>query len=244
MREIRTVNVDENGNMSFDGLFKMIRVEGGTFMMGASGKCLEEARGDETPAHEVTLDEYYIGETAVTRDLWFKLMTDKIPEGGRLPVAKVTWFDCHKLIRKLNRLTEGKYYFFLPTEAQWEFAARGGVKSQGYKYSGSDILDEVAWYGENSEKKRHPVASKKPNELGVYDMSGNIGEWCEDEWDGYPEEPQTNPDPEAEGAYKIFRGGSFQSAAARCRVSNRSSCSPRLRQSIIGFRLAMRSRPE
>ena len=244
MREIRTVNVDENGNMSFDGLFKMIRVEGGTFMMGASGKCLEEARGDETPAHEVTLDESYIGETAVTRDLWFKLMTDKIPEGGRLPVAKVTWFDCHKLIRKLNRLTGGKYYFFLPTEAQWEFAARGGVKSQGYKYSGSDILDEVAWYGENSEKKRHPVASKKPNELGIYDMSGNIGEWCEDEWDGYPEEPQTNPDQEAEGAYKIFRGGSFLSAAARCRVSNRSSCSPRLRQSIIGFRLAMRDRPE
>ena len=239
-----TATKDEDGNLTITNLFgkklfKMIHVEGGSFLMGASGKCAEEAREDETPAHEVTLKDFYIGQTAVTRELWHLIMGDKVGDGAQIPMGNITWFDCHKFTRRMSELTEYEYHFSLPTEAQWEFAARGGVKSKGFKYSGSDNLDEVAWYGENSDGNRHPVSQKQPNELGLYDMSGNIGEWCEDEWDDYPDGAQTDPEPEAEGADKVFRGGSFKSAPARCRVSNRSHGAPNSKSSIVGFRLVI-----
>ena len=235
-----TATKDEDGNLTFNNLFKMIHVEGGSFLMGASGKCVEEAREDETPTHEVTLSDYYIGQTAVTVDLWLKVMGGSSKaRNNQLPIGGPSWFDCHKFTRKLSELTAYEYHFSLPTEAQWEFAARGGVKSRGFKYSGSDCLDEVAWYGENSGGQRHPVARKMPNELGLYDMSGDIGEWCEDEWNDYPDCAQTDPDPEAEGGEKVFRGGSYTSDPARCRVSNRSHCKPIGKHSNIGFRLAI-----
>ena len=234
-----TATKDEDGNLSFENLFKMIHVEGGSFLMGASGKCVEEARDDETPAHEVALRDFYIGQTAVTRKLWHLVMGDKVGDGELIPMGNITWFDCHKFTRRLSELTAYEYHFSLPTEAQWEFAARGGAESLGFKYSGSDNLDEVAWYGENSDGHRHPVSQKKPNELGLYDMSGNIGEWCEDEWDDYPEEAQTDPEPEAEGGEKVFRGGSYKSEPARCRTSNRSHSEPKGKSSIIGFRLVI-----
>lgn len=227
-------------SIAFGNLFKMIRVEGGTFMMGASGKCLEESREDEVPVHEVTLSDYYIGEFPVTRALWYRVMGGREPQEGNIPIGKVNWFDCHKFIRKLNKLTESRYYFFLPTEAQWEFAARGGIKSQGYKYAGSDNLDEVAWYADNSGKAKHPVGQKKPNELGIFDMTGNISEWCEDEWDVYSEDSQVNPEIEPEGANKVFRGGNSSSVPAICRVSNRSNAETMMRWSGLGFRLAMK----
>lgn len=231
---------EDLNSITFGNLFKMIRVEGGTFMMGASGKCSEDSREDEVPVHEVTLSDYYIGEFPVTRALWHKVMGGEVPREGSIPKGKVNWFDCHKFIRKLNKLTDACYYFFLPTEAQWEFAARGGIKSQGYKYAGSDDLDEVAWHSGNSGKVKHPVGQKKPNELGIFDMTGNISEWCEDEWDIYPEEPQVNPEIEPEGANKVFRGGNFSSLSARCRGSNRSNSETMMRSAAIGFRLAMK----
>lgn len=232
--------VEENGDISFGGLFRMVSIKGGTFQMGASGKCLEGASEDEFPVHEVTLGDYYIGQTPVTADLWFRVMENGRAQDARIPLSKANWFDCHKFIRKLNRLTEGKYYFSLPTEAQWEFAARGGVKSEGYRFSGSDSIDEVAWHKGNSDNKKHPVASLKPNELGIYDMSGNVGEWCEDEWDAYSDGALSDPEPEAEGAFKIIRGGSYGSLMSTCRVSNRRVCgAPADRYGNVGFRLAM-----
>lgn len=233
--------VEENGDISFGGLFKMIRVEGGTFRMGASGKSREGAHEDEFPIHEVTLGDYYIGQTPVTVELWLKVMGGSSKaQNWQIPIGGVNWFDCHKFVRKLNHLTKGKYYFSLPTEAQWEFAARGGLKSEDHKFSGSDVLDEVAWHSGNSDGKKHPVASLRPNELGIYDMSGNVGEWCEDEWDAYPDGPQTDPEPDAEGAFKVIRGGSYCSVPVTCRVSNRGVCgTPSDRYSNSGFRLAM-----
>ena len=230
---------DEDGNLSFGKLFKMIRVEGGTFKMGASGKCEEGAREDEFPVHEVTLSDYYIGETVVTRALWYWVMGGRFEKNPQHPIPGVKWFACYKFIRKLNELTEWKYRFSLPTEAQWEFAARGGVKSKGYRYSGSDNIDEVAWYPENNNKKRMQVAKKKPNELGLYDMSGNVYEWCSDEWEMYPDSPQTNPEAEHEGAFKIIRGGDFRSLPEDCSVSARRANDPNDKNEGIGFRLAM-----
>ncbi len=230
---------DEEGNISFGKLFKMIRVQGGTFKMGASGACEEDAREDEFPVHEVTLSDYYIGETAVTRALWRWVMGGSDKNNTQNPIPGVKWFACEKFIRKLNRLTEIGYRFSLPTEAQWEFAARGGVKSKGYRYAGSDNLNEVAWYPDNNGGKRMPVARKKPNELGIYDMSGNVYEWCSDEWDMYPESPQTDPEVEREGAFKVIRGGDFRSAPEDCRVSVRRTFDPNEQNDGIGFRLAM-----
>ena len=235
-----SINKDEDGNFSFGGIFKMIRVQGGTFTMGAFGKCAEGSRVEETPIHEVTLSDYFIGQTPVTRALWHRVMDGERPKDGLIPMGRITWFDCYKFIRKLNCLTGYKYHFDLPTEAQWEFAARGGVKSRGFRYSGSDSLDEVAWFEQNSGDARHHVALKKPNELGVFDMSGNIGEWCTDEWDRYPETPQTDPSPEPEGAFKVIRGGSFSDGTVRCRVSDRRNWDPSGKAPSIGFRLVMK----
>ena len=230
---------DEEGNITFGKLFKMIRVEGGTFKMGATGAGEEGAREDEFPVHEVTLDDYYIGETVVTRGLWNWVMNTKAENNPQHPIPCVKWFDCYKFTRKLNELTGLKYHFTIPTEAQWEFAARGGVKSKGYRYAGSDNLEEVAWYPENNNMKRMPVGRKKPNELGIYDMSGNVYEWCSDEWDMYPDSPQSNPEVELEGAFKVIRGGGFRSSPESCRVTARRTNDPNDKNDAISFRIVM-----
>ena len=224
--------------------FKMIKVEGGTFKMGAQiiGVNYDsEAWNNEKPVHSVTLNDYYIGETEVTQKLWEAVMgrNPSYFKGLNKPVECVTWNDCQEFIEKLNKLTGKK--FRLPTEAEWEYAARGGNKSRGYKYSGSDNVDDVAWYGGNSSSSTHPVGTKSPNELGLYDMSGNVGEWCSD-WYGenyYSSSPQTNPTGPTSGSDRVFRGGSWGSGAISCRVSRRSSISPDIRFNYLGFRLVM-----
>lgn len=238
----------ENRTFNVNGvLFKMIAVEGGTFMMGSNDS---EAERNEKPIHEVTLSNYYIGETQVTQELWKAVMGNNPShfKGDNLPVESISWDDCQKFIGKLNRLT-GKT-FRLPTEAEWEYAARGGQKSLGYKYSGSNNIDEVAWYEDNSltrtgwfgskrDQQTHPVATKKANELGIYDMSGNVWEWCQDWYGSYSSSAQANPKGLSSGSCRVNRGGSWGSYARFCRSSNRYFSVPTFRFSPLGLRLAL-----
>ena len=216
--------------------FNMIKVEGGTFQMGGDGEY------DGKPIHQVTLtNDYYIGETEVTQELWTAVMGSNpshFTSSNQLPVEKASWDDCQTFITKLNALT-GKT-FRLPTEAEWEFAARGGNASQGYTYSGSNNLDEVAWSGGNSSSKTHEVATKAPNELGLYDMSGNVREWCQDWYGDYSSGSQTNPTGPTSGSLRVLRGGSWwNSYGYYCRVANRNSNTPSSRNSSDGLRLAL-----
>ena len=220
--------------------FKMIKVEGGTFSMGATSEQEDDAYDDEYPVHSVTLSDYYIGETEVTQELWEAVMGSNPSyfEGdNQRPVENVSWNDCQKFIKKLNRLT-GKE-FRLPTEAEWEYAARGGKYSRGYKYSGSNNADEVAWYDSNSGSKTHPVKTKKDNELGLYDMSGNVWEWCNDWWGCYQSNSQTNPTGPSEGESRVLRGGGWCYFDMGVRVSRRDYLTPGYRHIIIGLRLAL-----
>ena len=165
--------------------FEMVEVRGGTFRMGATSEQGSDACDWEKPVHSVTLSGYNIGKTEVTQELWQAVMGSNPSrfKGDNMPVECVSWDDCQEFIRKLNSLTSQN--FRLPTEAEWEFACRGGNNSRGYKYSGSNYIDNVAWYDGNSGDKTHPVATKSPNELGIYDMSGNVWEWCNDWGGGY-----------------------------------------------------------
>ena len=219
--------------------FKMMRVGRGTFTMGATPE-QEEPFDQETPAHCVTLTcDYYIGETEVTQELWQAVMGNNpsLFEGDNLPVDCVSWIDCQEFISKLNQMT-GKT-FRLPTEAEWEFAARGGNKSNGTQYSGSTNLEEVAWYDGNSDNKTHPVATKKPNELGLYDMSGNVLEWCQD-WNGdYSYRTQIDPTGPPTGSGRVSRGGSWEVSATYCRVAYRENWFPGTRYYTLGFRLVL-----
>ena len=220
--------------------FKMIKVEGGTFSMGATSEQEYDALSCEKPVHSVTLSDYYIGETEVTQELWEAVMGSNPSyfEGdNQRPVENVSWNDCQKFIKKLNRLT-GKE-FRLPTEAEWEYAARGGKYSRGYKYSGSDNADEVAWYDSNSGSKTHTVKTKKDNELGLYDMSGNVWEWCNDWWGCYQSNSQTNPTGPSEGESRVLRGGGWCYFDMGVRVSRRDYLTPGYRHIIIGLRLAL-----
>ena len=221
--------------------FKMIKVEGGTFTMGATPEQGSDAEEFEYPAHQVTLSSFSIGETEVTQALWKAVMGNnpssfKIDDN--LPVEWVSWQDCQEFITKLNQMT-GKQ-FRLPTEAEWEYAARGGNKSKGYKYSGSNDVNEVAWYWMNCGSITHPVGTKKANELGVYDMSGNVQEWCNDFWSDYTEEAQTNPTGPTTGVVRVVRGGGWgNSDPASCRVSFRDNEYPVYSSTSRGLRLAM-----
>ena len=219
--------------------FKMIRVDGGTFTMGATSEQESDAESDEKPAHQVTLSTYYIAETEVTQELWQAVMGSNPSnfKGANRPVECVSWDDSKAFISELNSLT-GKN-FRLPTEAEWEFAARGGNKTQGYKYSGSNSLGNVAWYTDNSGKETHPVKQKSPNELGLYDMSGNVGEWCQDWFGSYSSSSQTNPTGASSGSYRVIRGGSWGSDARFCRVSVRYDCTPGYRSNYLGLRLVL-----
>ena len=230
----------KNQTFTVNGVsFDMIAVEGGTFTMGATSEQGSDAYDDEKPAHQVTLSSYYIGKTEVTQELWQAVMGSNPSyfSDTNLPVEKVSWDDCQTFITKLNSLT-GKN-FRLPTEAEWEYAARGGNKSQAYKYSGSNTLDDVAWYTDNSNSTTHPVGTKAPNELGIYDMSGNVWEWCSDWYGSYSSSAQTNPIGPNSGSLRVFRGGSWSNYARNCRVSNRNYGYPTFRGSNFGLRLAL-----
>ena len=218
--------------------FTMVAVEGGTFTMGATSEQGSDAFDEEKPAHQVTLSDYYIGRTEVTQALWKAVMGSNPSnhKGDNLPVENVSWYDCQVFIQKLNQLT-GKQ-FRLPTEAEWEYAARGGRKSRGYKYAGSNNIGSVAWYGGNSGGT-HLVATKQANELGVYDMSGNVWEWCSD-WYGYYyywSSSQSDPQGPSSGLFRVNRGGCYNSAEA-CRVSVRSGDYRGGRRDNLGLRLS------
>ena len=218
--------------------FTMIPVEGGTFTMGATSE-MENPDDNEKPTHQVTLSSYYIGETEVTQALW-KAVMDSNPsglEGDDLPVEYVSWNDCQTFISKLNALT-GKN-FHLPTEAEWEFAARGGNQSRHTQYSGSSRIDDVAWNRGNSGDKMHPVKTKQPNELGIYDMSGNVWEWCQD-WNGdYSSYAQTNPTGASSGSRRVYRGGSWFYPPRLCRSSFRRYGMPEVSYRTLGLRLVL-----
>ena len=216
--------------------FKMVEVEGGTFQMGS-----EDGYSNEEPVHDVTLSSYSIGETEVTQALWKAVMgsNPSFFKGDNLPVEYVSWNDCQTFITKLNELT-GKT-FRLPTEAEWEFAARGGNNSQGYTYSGSNTLGDVAWYLDNSGIETHPVATKSPNELGIYDMSGNVEEWCQDwfDFDYYSSSSQTNPTGPSSGSHRVSRSGNFCDGAESCRTAYRFLREPTDSTFSNGLRLAL-----
>ena len=224
-----------------DVSFTMVAVKGGTFSMGATSEQGSDAEGDENPAHRVTLSDYYIGQTEVTQALWQTVMGSNPSnwKGGNLPVEKVSWNDCQQFISKLNQLTGRK--FRLPTEAEWEYAARGGGKSRGYKYAGSNDIGSVAWYYGNSSSKTHPVKQKQANELGLYDMSGNVWEWCQDWYDKeyYGKSPSSNPCNNTSASYRVYRGGGWCNFAGRCRVSNRNNDNTDFRNGHLGLRLAL-----
>ena len=219
--------------------FEMVRVEGGTFRMGATSEQGSDVWDNEKPVHSVTLSGYYIGKTEVTQALWKAVMGSNPSKfiGDNLPVEMVSWDDCQEFIRELNALTGQN--FRLPTEAEWEFACRGGNNSRGYKYSGSNNLGSVAWYDGNSGNKTHPVGTKAPNELGIYDMSGNVWEWCADWYGDYSSGAQTNPTGPYGGSNRVYRGGSWNYDVGRCRSSNRDFYYPWIRDIILGLRLAL-----
>ena len=219
--------------------FEMVEVRGGTFRMGATSEQGSDADSDEKPVHSVTLSGYYIGKTEVTQVLWEAVMGSNPSrfKGDYLPVESVSWDDCQEFIRKLNALTGQN--FRLPTEAEWEFACRGGNNSRGYKYSGSNYIDNVAWYDGNSGGKTHPVATKSPNELGIYDMSGNVWEWCADWYGDYSSGAQTNPKGPYDGSNRVYRGGSWNNDAGSCRSTYRNDFNPTFRYYFLGLRLAL-----
>ena len=219
--------------------FNMVRVDGGTFTMGATKEQGSDAYDDEKPAHKVTLSTYSIGETEVTQALWQAVMGSNPSnwKGDNLPVETVSWDDCQTFIQKLNQLTGRR--FRLPTEAEWEYAARGGNKSRGYKYSGSNSIGDVAWYTSNASSQTHSVKTKQANELGLYDMSGNVYEWCQDWYGSYSSGSQTNPTGPSSDSRRVNRGGSWSGSAGGCRVSYRYGHSPGNTNFFLGLRLAL-----
>ena len=223
-----------------DGVsFTMIRVDGGTFTMGGFIDD-EDAYPHERPRHEVNVSTFLIGETQVTQELWEAVMGNNPSnfKGKKKPVEMVSWYDCQSFIKKLNEKTGMK--FRLPTEAEWEFAARGGRLSKEYTFSGSDDRNEVAWHpGNRGTEATHEVKTKLPNELGIYDMSGNVLEWVNDWFGDYPSDKQTDPSGPASGQYKVLRGGSWRNPSSFCRVSFRNYMQPDSENFMFGFRLAL-----
>ena len=245
------IKIGEDFTETVSGVeIEMIYVKGGTFRMGATEEQGDDAYDSEKPVHSVTLSDYYIGKFEVTQGLWEKVMGTTIHEqlikadysstygvGSDYPMYYVNWEEAQEFCTRLGQLT-GKNYA-LPTEAQWEYAARGGVKSRGYKYSGSNTIGNVAWYRDNSSSSTHPVATKQPNELGLYDMSGNVWEWCSDWHGSYSSESQSNPTGPSTGSGRVLRGGSWSFNARSCRVSNRLYSYPSSRYFNSGFRVVL-----
>ena len=233
----KDLNEKTNLSLTVNGVsFDMVYVEGGTFDMGATIEQGSDASDDEYPVHSVTLNGYYIGKYEVTQELWEAVMGSNPSHftGAQNPVECVDWNDCQEFVSSLNSLT-GRT-FRLPTEAEWEYAARGGNQSSHYKYSGSDNIGDVAWYDGN---KTHAVGTKSPNELGIYDMSGNVEEWCSDWYGGYSAGAQTNPQGPSSGSDRVLRGGSWRYFARACRVSFRHNFDPVNSDSDSGLRLVL-----
>ena len=225
-----------NGILTVNDIkYNMVWVEGGTFRMGATS----EPDSDAVSVTSVTLSGYYIGKTEVTQALWKAVMgsNPSCLKGDNLPVECVSWNECQGFIRKLNSLTGQN--FRLPTEAEWEFACRGGNNSCGYQYSGSDHIDNVAWFYGNSGDETHPVASKSPNELGIYDMSGNVEEWCSDWYGDYTSGALTNPKGPESGSRRVYRGGGWVGGYDDCLSSFRNCVSPAYSDGYLGLRLAL-----
>jgi len=225
--------------------FNMIGVKAGTFLMGSTQNQVSKfpALRDSIPQHEVTITkDYYLGETLVTQALWKCVMGNNPSKykGDNRPVDSVSWADAQEFIKKLSALTHE--IFRLPTEAEWEFAARGGIKCKNFVYAGSNDVDDVAWcYQHNETKETHPVAQKSPNELGLYDMSGNVFEWCQDHFEKYSDAPSVDPqdpNPKSKNGH-VYRGGAFSSSNSLCVVSARcyTICDPS--GEYYGLRLAI-----
>ena len=226
-------------------LLNMVYVKGGTFTMGATPDQGSDYLFNEIPVHQVTLSDYCIGKYEVTQEEWEVVMGSNPSEfkGSRRPVENVSWEDCQEFIRKLNAITGQT--FRLPTEAEWEYAARGGTRSRGEMYAGGNTISSVAWYTVNSYDKgssnpdygTHPVGQKQPNELGLYDMSGNVWEWCSDWYFYYDSRSQTNPKGPSSGTYRVSRGGSWGRSSRCCRVSYRHDFAPSIHSRHLGLRL-------
>ncbi len=243
----QNVSINKNHNNSFienadcNLNIKMIFVKGGTFTMGATDEQGNDAENDEKPNHSVNISDFYIGNCEITQVQWTAIMgcNPSNYKGSDHPVECVSWKDVQDFIKRLNQRT-GKNYR-LPTEAEWEYAARGGSRSQRYKYSGSNDINEVSWYGNNSDNKTHPVGQKQPNELGLYDMSGNVYEWCQD-WfisDFYKYSHFTNPIGPCLGYAKVCRGGCYFNEATHNRISFRGFAETESGYTNIGFRLVL-----
>lgn len=219
--------------------FNMIPVAGGTFIMGATPEMGNDAEDYGISAHQVTINNFYIGETVVTQELWQAVMgsNPSICVGSNQPVENVSWEDCQEFISKLNSITGAK--FRLPTEAEWEYAARGGSHSKGYKYSGSNNPSFVAWYMENSGDEIHQVKQNLPNELGIYDMSGNVWEWCQDYLVTNNSKIQYIHNYSSKESIHIFRGGSYFSADIDCRICSRADSNLGSYRCDLGLRLAL-----
>ena len=227
--------------------FEMIYVKGGTYVMGGTAEQGTEAYALEKPAHKVTVDDFYIAKFEVTQGLWKAVMgSEPQNDGGwtgfgygdNYPAYRVSWKDCQVFIKKLNELTGEN--FRMPYEAEWEYAARGGAKSRGYRFSGSNSINDVAWYTTNTfDTGCQPVGTKNPNELGLYDMSGNVWEWCYDWYGTYEDKWIKNPKGKATGTNKVLRGGSWSRGSRLCRVSNRGYNNPDARFSYNGLRLLL-----
>ena len=224
--------------------FTMVGVACGTFQMGST-----DGYDSEKPVHSVTLSSFSIGQTEVTQQLWYAVMGQKPTSDGsqwsttfglgdQYPAYYVSWNDIQTFITKLNQLTGQQ--FRLPMEAEWEFAARGGNSSKGYTYAGSNTIGDVAWYTSNSSHQTHPVGTKQVNELGLYDMSGNVWEWCQDWYSSsyYSSSASSNPTGPDSGSGRVLRGGSWNNDAS-CRVAYRSYDTPTARYGSLGFRLAL-----
>jgi len=229
---------------------KMVFVQGGEMQLGCNNSRDDSCYFDETPVHVVKLQDYYIGETEITQAQWIAVMgRDNNPsywKGNTLPVERVSWAECQRFINRLNKylskeLPEG-YRFALPSEAQWEYAARGGMKSAGARYAGGNDLNKLSWFYDNSDQRTHDVRVKSANELGVFDMSGNVWEWCQDfYYENYYTENQdwNNPINIQENSYYVLRGGSWNYAAPYQRCAKRDYGSQHSRYEDCGFRVAL-----
>lgn len=225
-------SVGQNRTFTVNGIsFEMVAVPGGSFMMGSY-----EGEDNEKPVHQETVRDFMIGKTEVTQELWRAVMGSNPSyfSGERNPVESVSWTDCITFVNRLNQLTGQN--FRLPTEAEWEYAARGGKKSRNYKYSGSDDLYTVGWFPDNSGNTTHPVATLQPNELGIYDMSGNVMEWTSDLWSSNYNVRRNGG---FSGSVRVNRGGSWGNSASTCRVANRYNLSPGYKYNYVGLRLVL-----
>lgn len=242
VEEIITYDAENAKVFSIKGVpITMVFIQGGSFVMGCTqGDPFCEA--DERPAHVVTLTDFWLGETEVTQEFWTAIMgtNPSFFKGEQRPVESMTWQDCQDFLRRLNALDVAPgFRFALPTEAQWEYAARGGRKSSRFAFSGAPDAEFVAWHDDNSDRETHDVKGKIPNELGLYDMCGNVYECCSDRLAPYTSKDQVNPTGGESSSIRISRGGSWDSFACYCRVSFRNYFYPKKPNNLTGLRLAL-----